>query len=102
MCLSVELGPKVCRLKCPQGRPDHWDVGSSPVTLLGFSLADPWGNLAGGSYTELGTLLQAAEWGVKFPPANRDTGSGWLQADGLFHWNYQVAWRFLISRGMSG
>lgn len=69
----MELGPKVCRLKRPQGRPDHWDVGSSPVTPLGFSLADPWGNLTGGSYTELGTLLQVAEWGVKFPPANRDT-----------------------------
>lgn len=46
--------------------------GLGPFTLLGFSLADPWGNISGGS-----SARQAAEWGVSFSLQTGTPGPGW-------------------------
>lgn len=46
--------------------------GLGPFTLLGFSLADPWGT------SQEGARRQAAEWGVSFPRRQgTPTGPGW-------------------------
>lgn len=72
--------------------------GLGPFTLLGFSLADPWGNISGGS-----SACQAAEWGVKFPLQTGTPEPGWgAPQTGCFIGIAGSPGPFLFSHRMSG